>query len=115
MLPKSCFPNALAEARSRAGLSQRALAERAGTAQSVVARIELGESSPTIRTLEHLVGAAGFELVPVLRPKLVLDPQLLDDVYDALSPGQHPNHGHTSLGDAGALVAAHEAGAEVAY
>jgi len=88
MRPKSCFPNALAEARSRAGLSQRALAERAGTAQSVVARIELGESSPTIRTLEHLVGAAGFELVPLLRPKLVLDPQLLDDVPRilALSP-----------------------------
>lgn len=49
-------------ARRRAGLSQRELAFRADTAQSVVARIELGQASPTWDTLAKLVQAAGFEL-----------------------------------------------------
>ncbi|HEV2669856.1 MAG TPA: helix-turn-helix transcriptional regulator [Gemmatimonadales bacterium] len=56
------MPNAAAllrQARLRAKLSQRALAERAGTAQSVVARIERGQTSPTWQTLERLLEAAG--------------------------------------------------------
>lgn len=48
----------LKAARAAAGLSQRDLARRAGTAQSVVARIELGETSPTVRTLNRLLEAA---------------------------------------------------------
>jgi transcriptional regulator with XRE-family HTH domain len=70
----------LLDARERSGLSQRALAQRAGTAQSVVARIELGATSPTTDTLRRLLDAAGFELGMSLRPKLVLDPQELNDV-----------------------------------
>ena len=70
----------LESTRKLAGLSQRELADRAGTAQSVVARIELGETSPTLRTLSRLLDAAGFELVVDHRAKLVLDRQLLDDV-----------------------------------
>jgi transcriptional regulator with XRE-family HTH domain len=46
-------------ARARAGLSQRALAVRAGTTQSVVARIERGQTNPTWDTLERLLAAAG--------------------------------------------------------
>ena len=72
--------NVLLDARKRAGLSQRALARRAGTAQSVVARIELGDTSPTTETLQRLLDAAGFELSVSLRPKLVLGQQELDDV-----------------------------------
>ncbi len=52
----------LRRARARAALSQRELARRAGTAQSVVARIELGQTSPTWATLQRLVSAAGCEL-----------------------------------------------------
>ena len=52
----------LKDARLRAGLSQRALARRACTAQSVVARIELGEASPTWHTITRLLAAAGFDL-----------------------------------------------------
>ncbi len=61
-------------------MSQRQLAARARTAQSVVARIELGETRPTTETLERLVNAAGFELAVSLRPRAVLDRQVLDDV-----------------------------------
>jgi hypothetical protein len=49
----------LREARIRAGLSQRALAGRAQTAQSVVARIERGQVSPSWDTLERLLAATG--------------------------------------------------------
>ncbi len=50
----------LREARTRAGLTQRALAARAGTSQSVVARIESGTTSPTWQTLAALLESAGF-------------------------------------------------------
>lgn len=55
------------EARERAGLSQRALAELAETAQSVVARIELGATSPSWATLTSLVEAAGYRLEGLVR------------------------------------------------
>ena len=52
----------LLQARTRAGLTQRALARRAKTVQSVVARIEKGQTSPSIETFDRLLAAAGFEL-----------------------------------------------------
>ncbi len=54
----------LRTARTRAGLSQRALAEAAGTSQSAVAAIESGRKQPTVATLDRLLRAAGTELVP---------------------------------------------------
>lgn len=54
----------LRTARTRAGLSQRALAAAAGTSQSAVAAIEVGRKQPTVATLERLLRAAGTELVP---------------------------------------------------
>ena len=46
------------------------LAQRAATSQSVVARIELGDTSPSWDTMQRLLAAAGFELDVrlVLRP-----------------------------------------------
>ena len=70
----------LIEARERCGLSQRALARRARTAQSVVARIESGATSPSWTTLERLVRSAGFELRAALVPKLRGRSHMLDDV-----------------------------------
>jgi uncharacterized protein len=69
----------LADARTRAGISQRELARKARTAQSVVARIELGETSPSWTTLARLLKAAGFRLSTDLR-RVTVDPSLLDDV-----------------------------------
>lgn len=54
----------LRTARSRAGLSQRALASAARTSQSAIAAIEAGRKQPTVATLERLMQAAGTELVP---------------------------------------------------
>ena len=70
----------LLEARSAAGLSQRHLARKAGTAQSVVARIELGETSPSWDTLIRLLRAAGYKLRPALEQIPVVDKSILDDV-----------------------------------
>ena len=58
----------LHDARTRASLSQRELARRAGTTQSVVARIEGGQTSPTWETLQRLLAAAGSELATRLEP-----------------------------------------------
>jgi len=55
--------------RARHGLSQYALAYRAGTTQQAVSRIELGRVSPTVEMLARLVSAAGEELVLDARPR----------------------------------------------
>lgn len=49
-------------ARERHGLSQRALALRAGTDQAAISRIERGEISPTVETVERLLAAMGERL-----------------------------------------------------
>ena len=68
------------DARSRAGLTQRELARRARTAQSVVARIESGATSPSWQTLSRLLEAAGFELDVTLRPVSPELSHMLEDV-----------------------------------
>ena len=80
------LPDAILQAaRARPGLSQRRLAQRAGTTQSVVARIELGETSPTWETLTRLVAAAGFELDTRITVGPVAGSHMLDDVARILS------------------------------
>jgi transcriptional regulator with XRE-family HTH domain len=56
------------EARERAGLTQRALADRAGVPQSTVSVYERGMRLPTLPTLERLLRAAGFTVVAHLAP-----------------------------------------------
>jgi transcriptional regulator with XRE-family HTH domain len=70
----------LKDARTKAGLSQRELARKARTAQSVVARIELGETSPSWDTLMRLLKSAGFRLGGQLEQTELVDKSLLDDV-----------------------------------
>ena len=50
------------EARKRVGWSQRELAERAGTTQSAIARIETGRSTPSFDTVLRLVRLCGLDL-----------------------------------------------------
>ena len=68
------------DARLRAGLTQRELARRAASAQSVVARIERGQTSPTWETLTRLLAAAGFDLDATLAVRPVFGSHMLDDV-----------------------------------
>ncbi len=48
--------------RERHGISQRSLALRAGTDQAAVSRIERGEVSPSVDTVERLLTAMGERL-----------------------------------------------------
>ena len=75
----------LRSARERAGLSQRELARRAGTAQSVIARIELGITQPAAGNLERLLDAAGFRVSISLVPKERASTHMLDDVARILA------------------------------
>ena len=50
------------EARARAGLTQIELAEKMGTSQSAVARLESGKARPSVATLEKLAEATGSKL-----------------------------------------------------
>ncbi len=59
---------AVIEARSRAGLTQEELAERMGTTQPVVARLESGRTRPSTRTLERLAQATGSRLIIRFEP-----------------------------------------------
>lgn len=52
-------------ARTRARLSQSAMADRAGVAQSTVSRVESGELDPTWATMQSLLMAAGWTAEPV--------------------------------------------------
>jgi len=53
----------LIAARARAGLSQSEVAQRMGTSQSVVARLESGKRPPSMRTVERFAQAVGGHLV----------------------------------------------------
>ncbi len=65
----------LRDARRDAGLSQHALANRAGTSQPAVARYESGVSTPTVSTLRRLLAATGRDLVLSSEP---VDSRALD-------------------------------------
>jgi ribosome-binding protein aMBF1 (putative translation factor) len=53
---------ALIKARSEAGLTQEEVAERMGTTQSAVARLEGGRSRPSTKTLAKFAEATGTRL-----------------------------------------------------
>src|SRR6059058_1834176 len=56
------------EGRKRAGLTQKDLADSAGTTQSAIARLEAGRSTPSLETVERLLRLCGFQLIVELAP-----------------------------------------------
>jgi ribosome-binding protein aMBF1 (putative translation factor) len=89
-VPNRTAADLVIEARRRAGLSQRELARRARTVQSVVARIESGVTSPSLKTLSRLLTAAGFELRTRLDVRPIKNSHMIGDVTRilALTPEQ---------------------------
>jgi predicted transcriptional regulator len=59
----------VADRRIEKGLSQRELAERCGTTQSAIARLERGGRPPRIDTLLRIAEALECELVVDLTPR----------------------------------------------
>ncbi|MGH8892364.1 MAG: helix-turn-helix transcriptional regulator [Actinomycetes bacterium] len=58
----------LVEAREVSGLSQAALAKRAGTSRPTLSAYEHGRKSPTLATAARIVGEVGFDLA--LEPQI---------------------------------------------
>lgn len=56
------------EARKRMALTQRELAERAGTTQSAIARLESGRTSPSLEVVLRLIRLTGLDLRVELVP-----------------------------------------------
>lgn len=53
----------LIAARSRAGLTQGEVAQRMGTTQSVIARLESGKRAPSMRSVQRYAQAVGARAV----------------------------------------------------
>jgi len=58
----------LIAARTRAGLTQADVAERMGTSQSSVARLEGGKDTPSLRSVRRYADAIGHRAVVRLEP-----------------------------------------------
>lgn len=58
----------LIDARTKAKLSQTELAQRMGTSQSTVARLESGAARPSLSTLERFAKATGTRVRVSLEP-----------------------------------------------
>ena len=65
------------QAREATGLSQAELAERMGTTQSAVARLESAGANPRLDTLKRVVAATGYELTLGLDRPMGIDETLI--------------------------------------
>ncbi len=63
----------LRTARSRAGLTLRELAARAGTSHATLSAYEHGTKVPTVDTFARVLDAAGFTVDPELTRRVVVD------------------------------------------
>jgi DNA-binding XRE family transcriptional regulator len=58
----------LITARTQAGLTQSDVAQRMGTTQSVIARLESGKRAPSLRTVQRYAQALGARAVVRIEP-----------------------------------------------
>ncbi|HSK68521.1 MAG TPA: helix-turn-helix transcriptional regulator [Candidatus Limnocylindria bacterium] len=58
--PEFAIIQAMVDARRRAGLTQKELAERSGIAQGDISRLESGTANPSLRTLRRLARGMGM-------------------------------------------------------
>lgn len=60
--PEFAVINAIIEARRKKGITQKVLAKRIGTKQSVISRLESGRANPSIAFLKKLAQALNSHL-----------------------------------------------------
>lgn len=70
MAPEFALASAIITARRQAGLTQAELAERIGTKQPYVARLEAGTNNPSYKTLERIAEATGSRLQISFEPQV---------------------------------------------
>lgn len=61
--PEFALVQMIIERRIKKGLTQAALARKIGTKQSAIARLESGNSNPTVKFLEKVASALGTKLI----------------------------------------------------
>ena len=60
--PEFAIIQALIDARTASGLTQKELSERTGIAQADISRLENGNANPSLRTLRRLADGMGMRL-----------------------------------------------------
>ena len=65
---------AIKRARLQAGLTQHALAARAGTSQATISAYEAGRKQPSLDTLDRILAATGSRLAVVSRARATREP-----------------------------------------
>ncbi|MBI4066392.1 helix-turn-helix transcriptional regulator [Candidatus Gottesmanbacteria bacterium] len=60
--PEFSFIRAMIEARIKRGITQTQLAQRMGTKQSVISRLEVGKANPSVAFLKKLADALSSNL-----------------------------------------------------
>lgn len=69
LAPEFELARELIEARTRARMTQDEVAQRMGTTQSVVARLESGKQPPSLRTVQRYAEAVGGRMVLRIEPQ----------------------------------------------
>lgn len=80
------------EARRRAGMTQSALAEQAGTTQSGIARWESGRTAVSLDDVMRLVRLCGFDLEIALVPDEASDRQQAERLAELSGPERLERH-----------------------
>lgn len=65
--PEYLLVESLIDKRLAAGLTQKELAEKIGTRQSVISNLEGGEANPTLSTLRKVADALGAKVMVTLQ------------------------------------------------
>ncbi|MBX2866578.1 helix-turn-helix domain-containing protein [Candidatus Kaiserbacteria bacterium] len=65
--PEFALIKSIIDKRLEAGLSQKELAEKIGTRQSAISRLEGGEGNPSFKTLRKVAEALGAQVFVTLR------------------------------------------------
>lgn len=62
MEPEFAIIQAMIDARTAAGLTQKQLAERSGLHQADISKLENGNANPSLRTLQRLAAGMNMQL-----------------------------------------------------
>lgn len=60
--PEFAIIQAIIDARTKSGVTQKELSERTGIAQSDISKLENGNANPSLRTLQRLASGMGYKL-----------------------------------------------------
>ncbi len=66
--PEFSIIQAMIDARKRAGLTQKELADRTGIAQGDISKLECGNANPSLRTLQRLAAGMGMKMKIEFQP-----------------------------------------------